>query len=147
MSLTALPSLHVIDDQTYLIRFTPRRPLSIWSAVNIAKVERLRGEGRMTPAGEKALHFGAHGCANEKWPTGVPDLRTKYPALLLRARSTCPTCRSEVQTDLRTVGIVETIIGAPLLWLLAALLRTGTLSYALLFPVALLFIFWSFVGL
>jgi uncharacterized protein (DUF983 family) len=72
-----------------------------------------------------------------------PTCGHKYPALFLRARSTCPTCRSEIQTDLRTVGIVETIIGAPLLWLLATLLRTwlhdetGTLSYALLFPAAL----------
>ncbi|MBL8513483.1 MAG: YdeI/OmpD-associated family protein [Betaproteobacteria bacterium] len=40
-----------IDDETYQIRFTPRRPDSIWSAVNLAKVERLIAEGRMTPAG------------------------------------------------------------------------------------------------
>jgi uncharacterized protein YdeI (YjbR/CyaY-like superfamily) len=44
-----------IDDRTYSIRFTPRRPSSIWSAVNIAKVERLRAEGRMTAAGEQAF--------------------------------------------------------------------------------------------
>lgn len=44
-----------VDDQTYAIRFTPRRASSIWSAVNIAKVARLRAEGRMTPAGEKAF--------------------------------------------------------------------------------------------
>lgn len=44
-----------IDDQSYSIRFTPRKPTSIWSAVNIAKVERLRVEGRMTPAGEQAF--------------------------------------------------------------------------------------------
>jgi uncharacterized protein YdeI (YjbR/CyaY-like superfamily) len=44
-----------IDDQTYAIRFTPRRPASIWSAVNIAKIKRLRAQGRMKPAGEKAF--------------------------------------------------------------------------------------------
>jgi uncharacterized protein YdeI (YjbR/CyaY-like superfamily) len=44
-----------IDNQTYAIRFTPRRPSSIWSAVNIAKVKRLRSEQRMTHAGEKAF--------------------------------------------------------------------------------------------
>ncbi len=43
-----------IDDEAYSIRFTPRRPGSIWSAVNLAKVERLRAQGRMTPAGEAA---------------------------------------------------------------------------------------------
>jgi uncharacterized protein YdeI (YjbR/CyaY-like superfamily) len=43
-----------IDEQSYCIRFTPRRPGSTWSAVNIAKVEALRAAGRMTPAGEAA---------------------------------------------------------------------------------------------
>lgn len=44
-----------IDEATYSIRFTPRKPASIWSAVNIAKVERLRQEGRMMPAGLAAF--------------------------------------------------------------------------------------------
>ena len=40
-----------IDDESYLIRFTPRKKDSIWSAINIAKVERLSALGLMTPAG------------------------------------------------------------------------------------------------
>jgi uncharacterized protein YdeI (YjbR/CyaY-like superfamily) len=44
-----------VDDHTYSIRFTPRRPSSIWSAVNIAKVQRLQADGRMTQAGGKAF--------------------------------------------------------------------------------------------
>lgn len=44
-----------IDEATYQIRFTPRRPTSIWSAVNIAKFEQLQAEGRMTPAGVAAF--------------------------------------------------------------------------------------------
>jgi uncharacterized protein YdeI (YjbR/CyaY-like superfamily) len=43
-----------VDEHTYVIRFAPRRPLSIWSVVNIAKVPRLRAQGRMTP-GEQAF--------------------------------------------------------------------------------------------
>lgn len=43
-----------IDDEAYSIRFTPRRPTSIWSAVNIAKVEQLQAAGRMTAAGAAA---------------------------------------------------------------------------------------------
>jgi len=35
-------------------RVTPRRPGSIWSARNVARVEALRAEGRMRPAGEAA---------------------------------------------------------------------------------------------
>jgi uncharacterized protein YdeI (YjbR/CyaY-like superfamily) len=39
------------DDASYTIRFTPRRPGSIWSAVNVAKVEALAKAGLMEPAG------------------------------------------------------------------------------------------------
>ncbi len=42
------------DDESYVIRFTPRKPDSIWSAVNIRNVERLIKEGRMTLRGLKA---------------------------------------------------------------------------------------------
>jgi len=44
-----------LDAATYTIRFTPRKPRSIWSAVNIDKVARLREQGLMTPAGEAAF--------------------------------------------------------------------------------------------
>ena len=44
-----------IDEHSYSIRFTPRKPSSIWSAVNIGKFEHLRAAGRMTPAGELAF--------------------------------------------------------------------------------------------
>lgn len=40
-----------IDAERYCIRFTPRRPKSIWSAINVAKVEKLKKQGLMTPAG------------------------------------------------------------------------------------------------
>lgn len=43
-----------IDEISYKIRFTPRRPGSNWSAVNIKKVEEMIARGRMTPAGLKA---------------------------------------------------------------------------------------------
>jgi uncharacterized protein YdeI (YjbR/CyaY-like superfamily) len=38
-----------------VIRITPRRPGSNWSARNVARVEALRAEGRMRPAGEAAF--------------------------------------------------------------------------------------------
>ena len=40
-----------IDETAYSIRFTPRKPKSVWSAVNIAKVEELTKTGKMQPAG------------------------------------------------------------------------------------------------
>lgn len=44
-----------VDDERYQIRFTPRKSGSIWSAVNIARVEVLTAEGLMTPAGVRAF--------------------------------------------------------------------------------------------
>lgn len=42
------------DHESYVVRFTPRKPKSIWSARNIEQVERLKKEGRMMPAGLEA---------------------------------------------------------------------------------------------
>ena len=44
-----------ISDEISSIRFSPRRKGSNWSAVNIAKVTRLAGAGRMHPAGMRAF--------------------------------------------------------------------------------------------
>lgn len=44
-----------LDHDRCSIRFTPRRPGSIWSRVNIAKVEALTAAGRMLPAGLAAF--------------------------------------------------------------------------------------------
>ncbi len=44
-----------IDEVSYTIRFTPRKPGSVWSAVNISKVEELSTLGLMLPAGLKAF--------------------------------------------------------------------------------------------
>jgi len=46
-----------IDEESYQIRFTPRKPGSVWSAVNIRNVERLIKEERMQPAGLKAYEL------------------------------------------------------------------------------------------
>ncbi len=40
-----------LDEDSYCQRYTPRRPRSVWSRVNMRHVERLKEEGRMTPAG------------------------------------------------------------------------------------------------
>jgi uncharacterized protein YdeI (YjbR/CyaY-like superfamily) len=40
-----------VDAESYSIRFTPRKSVSIWSAVNIGRVEELGKQGLMHPAG------------------------------------------------------------------------------------------------
>jgi uncharacterized protein YdeI (YjbR/CyaY-like superfamily) len=44
-----------IDKESYFIRFTPRKPKSIWSAVNINKFNELSKAGLMKPAGIAAF--------------------------------------------------------------------------------------------
>ncbi|MBL7996049.1 YdeI/OmpD-associated family protein [bacterium] len=44
-----------VDEKSYMIRFTPRRPKSNWSAVNIKRVAELTKLGLMKPAGIAAF--------------------------------------------------------------------------------------------
>jgi uncharacterized protein YdeI (YjbR/CyaY-like superfamily) len=44
-----------INEESYCIRFTPRKPNSIWSAINIKKIEVLTKAGLMKPEGLKAF--------------------------------------------------------------------------------------------
>ena len=43
------------DDESYLQKFTPRGKKSLWSKVNVGKVERLAAGGRMRPPGQAAV--------------------------------------------------------------------------------------------
>ena len=40
-----------IDENSYMIRFTPRKRTSSWSVVNIGRVAELTRQGRMQPSG------------------------------------------------------------------------------------------------
>jgi uncharacterized protein YdeI (YjbR/CyaY-like superfamily) len=44
-----------VDGDRYTIRFSPRRPRSVWSAVNVRLAEELIAAGRMQPAGLEAF--------------------------------------------------------------------------------------------
>ena len=44
-----------LDVSSYTIRFTPRKPKSVWSAVNARRAHELIAEGRMTPPGLAAF--------------------------------------------------------------------------------------------
>ena len=45
------------DDESYMIRFTPRKPRSVWSQRNIELVERLTAKGLMKAEGLAAFAF------------------------------------------------------------------------------------------
>jgi len=46
-----------IDDESYRVRFTPRKPGSMWSPFNISRVAQLTSLGRMKPAGLAAFEL------------------------------------------------------------------------------------------
>ena len=72
-----------IDKESYCIRFTPRRPTSNWSAINIRKIEELTKAGLMKPAGVKAFALRkenkseVYSYENEALPL-APDLEKQY---------------------------------------------------------------------
>lgn len=65
------------DDESYAIRFAPRKPTSIWSRRNIERVEALKAGGRMRKAGLDAYaHRDVHadsGYATGDRPEALPD--------------------------------------------------------------------------
>lgn len=65
-----------IDDERFMHRFTPRRPGSIWSKVNVRHVERLTEAGRMHPAGLAAF------AARQASRTGTYSFESDKPAEL-----------------------------------------------------------------
>jgi len=48
---------HSVDSESYMIRFTPRKPKSVWSLVNKNNVEKLIAAGKMTEAGMRMVEI------------------------------------------------------------------------------------------
>ena len=78
--------VHGVDDERHMQRFTPRKPSSNWSAINVAKVERLRAEGRMRPAGEAAFarrrtdKTAVYAYEQRRHPTLTPEEQARFRA-------------------------------------------------------------------
>jgi uncharacterized protein YdeI (YjbR/CyaY-like superfamily) len=68
-----------LDADSYVIRFTPRKPGSIWSDVNTRRAEALIGAGRMRPAGLGAF------AAKDPRKSGVYSFEQRQAATLTRA--------------------------------------------------------------
>jgi uncharacterized protein YdeI (YjbR/CyaY-like superfamily) len=86
------------DDTTFRRLFTPRRPRSGWSARNVAIIERLRGEGRMHPAGEAEV---ARAQADGRWEAAYAGQATiELPADLAAALRSEP--RAQAMFDALT---------------------------------------------
>jgi uncharacterized protein YdeI (YjbR/CyaY-like superfamily) len=76
-----------VDDERGRLYFAPRKPRSVWAASNKARVERLIGEGRMTPAGLAVIDRAK---ANGSWEVLDSSERLEVPADLTAALDASP---------------------------------------------------------
>ena len=66
------------DAESFLQRYTPRRPRSVWSQINVANVARLTAAGRMTPHGQRQIDLAK---ANGRWDAAYPPQRARKPPI------------------------------------------------------------------
>jgi uncharacterized protein YdeI (YjbR/CyaY-like superfamily) len=76
------------DEGSWLIRFTPRRPRSKWSEVNVKRALELSAAGRMRPAGLAAIEAAK---ADGRWDAAyAPQSRAEVPPDLQAALDASP---------------------------------------------------------
>ncbi|HVM23050.1 MAG TPA: YdeI/OmpD-associated family protein [Sphingomicrobium sp.] len=63
-----------LGDESYTIRFTPRRKGSIWSKVNVERFNALKASGLMTPAGQRAYEENKHNSGLYSYENEQKDL-------------------------------------------------------------------------
>lgn len=87
------------DERSFLQRYTPRRPRSIWSQVNREHVARLVAAGRMTPHGQRQVEAAK---ADGRWDAAYAPLRhaneATVPADLRAAIESNPRARETFRT-------------------------------------------------
>ncbi len=72
-----------LDAQFFLQRFTPRRPRSLWSKVNVAKAEALVAAGRMRTSGQREVDAARQ---DGRWEAAyASSSRMEVPEALARA--------------------------------------------------------------
>ena len=61
------------DEHSFLQRYTPRRPRSVWSQINRGHVARLTAAGRMTPHGQRQVDAAKADC---RWDAAYAPIRS-----------------------------------------------------------------------
>jgi uncharacterized protein YdeI (YjbR/CyaY-like superfamily) len=68
-----------LDEESFLQRYTPRRPKSIWSQINREHVARLTAAGRMTTAGQRQVDAAK---ADGRWNAAYAPIRSATEATI-----------------------------------------------------------------
>ena len=85
--------LSTFDAQYFLVRFTPRKPGSKWSAFNVETAERLMRENRVRPAGLREIEAAK---SDGRWASAYAGQRTAEPPPdLLQALLASPKAKRE----------------------------------------------------
>jgi uncharacterized protein YdeI (YjbR/CyaY-like superfamily) len=88
-----------LDTDSFLQRYTPRRPRSMWSQINRDHVARLKAAGRMTPHGQRQVDAAR---ADGRWDAAYAPIReasvTSIPADLRAAIEAKPKARKTFAT-------------------------------------------------
>jgi uncharacterized protein YdeI (YjbR/CyaY-like superfamily) len=84
------------DERSWLGRFVPRRPGSIWSKINTERAERLIREGRMKPAGFREVEEAKR---DGRWERAYPPpSRARLPGDLAEALAKSPKANAFFET-------------------------------------------------
>jgi uncharacterized protein YdeI (YjbR/CyaY-like superfamily) len=87
------------DERSYLQRYTPRRPKSIWSQINREHVARLMKAGRLTPHGQRQVNAAK---ADGRWNSAYAPMRggldDNFPIDLRKAIDASPRARKTFQS-------------------------------------------------
>lgn len=66
-----------LDEESFLQRYSPRRPKSLWSQINREHVARLTAAGRMTPHGQRQVDAAR---ADGRWDAAYAPIRSASAA-------------------------------------------------------------------
>ncbi|MBC7672767.1 MAG: YdeI/OmpD-associated family protein [Polaromonas sp.] len=89
------------DDRSFLQRFTPRRPKSIWSQVNREHIARLTATGRMTPHGHRHVDAAK---ADGRWDAAYAPIRSATEATVPNDLRAAIEANPEARSIFRTLG-------------------------------------------
>jgi uncharacterized protein YdeI (YjbR/CyaY-like superfamily) len=89
------------DDRSFLQRYTPRRPKSIWSQINRDHVARLTAAGRMTPHGQRRVDAAK---ADGRWDAAYAPMRSASAATIPKDLRAAIEASPRARKTFRTLG-------------------------------------------
>jgi uncharacterized protein YdeI (YjbR/CyaY-like superfamily) len=89
-----------LDETSFLQRYSPRKPKSIWSQINRENIARLTAAGRMTPHGQKQVDAAK---ADGRWGAAYAPIRSA-------SKDTMPAdLRKAIQANAKALKTFETL--------------------------------------